>query len=112
MYYMPWSGMGEIPSSALSDAYKRLMATRAADLPLVADIVQLHFHEPAVFPAVLGSCETVVARFNPNIDLLREVVLRIVATLQQIIPPEHLAGSVIPLFEGLACRGRARRSIL
>lgn len=174
-------GMGEIPSSALSDAYKRLMAIRAADLPLVADIVQiaadndwksnsyaafllarpttwnpvdrglkayidvmrsfpqssasdiglwcstavfglcqsipvpmlpvaastlacwtvLHFHEPAVFSAVLGSCETVVARFNPNIDLLREVVLRVVATLQQIIPPEHLAGSVIPLFEGL-----------
>lgn len=174
-------GAGEIPSSAVSDAYQRLMAIRAADLPLLVDIVQiaadaewkpnsyaafllarpntwspvdrgltaymevmrsiaqpsgsdigvwcstavfglcqaivppmlpvaastiacwtvLHFHEPEVLPAVLDSCQAVLARFNPNIDLLREVVLRIIATLQQIIPPEHLAGSVIPLFEGL-----------
>jgi hypothetical protein len=174
-------GIGEVDSSAISDAYQRLMAIRAADLPLLADIVQiaaddgwkpnsyaafllarpvtwnpvdrglnaymsvmrslpqpsasdiglwcttaffglcqaiippmlpvaastvpcwtvLHFRDPEVLPAVLDRCQNVLARFNPNINLLREVVLRIVAILQQIVPPEHLAGSVIPLFQGL-----------
>jgi hypothetical protein len=74
----------------------------------------LHFREPEVLPVVVDTCQRVLARFNPNIDLLREVILRIVATLQQIIPPEHLAGSVIPLFQGLdeERRGKALKIFL
>ena len=76
-----------------------------AVLPIAASTIAswtvLHFHTPDVLPAVLDGCQNVLTRVNPNIDLLRDVILRIVATLQQIIPPEHLAGSVIPLFDGL-----------
>jgi nucleoside phosphorylase len=174
-------GTGEIQSSAVSDAYQRLMTIRASDLPLLDNILQiaaneewqpnsyaafllarpstwnpvdqglnaymgvmrslpqptatdisswcstavfglsqaivpavlpiaastiaswtvLHFHTADVLPAVIDGCQNVLTRVNPNIDLLREVIIRIVATLQQVIPSEHLAGSVIPLFEGL-----------
>jgi nucleoside phosphorylase len=175
-------GTGELDTAVISDAYQRLMAIRAADLPLLADVLQiaaddgwkpnsyaafllarpvtwnpvdrgldaymsvmkslpqqyaasdialwcstavfglcqtvvppmlpvaastlaswtvLHFREPEVLPAVVDACQRVLARFNPGVDLLREVVLRIVATLQQIMPSEHLSGSVLPLFQGL-----------
>ena len=174
-------GTGEFEPTVVSDAYRRLMAIHAADLPVLDDIIQiaaedswkptsyaafllarpviwhpldqgltaymdimkaasglatadvalwcstalfglcqaivppmlpiaastlaswtvLHLRDPDVLPAVLDTCQRVLAQFDPNIDLLREVVLRIIATLRQIIPPEHLSGYVIPLLQGL-----------
>jgi nucleoside phosphorylase len=74
-------------------------------LPVAASTIAswtvLHRRDPEVLPAVLKTCHRVLVQFDPNIDLLREVVLRIISTLRQVIPPEHLSGYVIPLLQGL-----------
>jgi nucleoside phosphorylase len=181
-------GTGEFEPTVISDAYRRLMAIHAADLPVaenilqiaaeaswkstsyaafllarpviwhpldqgltaymdimkaatglaIADVAQwcstalfglcqaidppmlpiaastlaswtvLHLSDPDVLPAVLDTCQRVLVQFDPKIDLLREVVLRIIATLRQIIPPEHLSGYVIPLLQGLDDERRSK----
>jgi hypothetical protein len=61
----------------------------------------LTVHQPDMLPRLLEVCSRVVVQFARDIDLLRQIVLRIVATLRQIVPEEHLGGAVLPLLQGL-----------
>lgn len=58
-------------------------------------------HQPDVLPNLLEVCPRVLVQFARDIDLLRQIVLRMVATLRQIVPEQHLGRYVLPLLQGL-----------
>lgn len=54
-----------------------------------------------LLPIALDVCAPVIAQFARDVDLLRQVVLRVVSTFRQLVPEQHLGSVVLPLFQGL-----------
>jgi hypothetical protein len=54
-----------------------------------------------VLPFLLASAEDLVARFDPNANVLKEVVANLTDTMSKAAPAELLPGSVLPLLAGL-----------
>ena len=68
----------------------------------------LELRDPGALPILLTSTENVVGQFTPGVDLLKEVVRCLVATITQVTPPELVAKIVLPLFSGLDPQTRTR----
>jgi nucleoside phosphorylase len=103
---MPHSDVADIAVWCGTAVFGLCQAVATAMVPVAASTLAswtvLELRKSDLLPAVLESCQRIVVQFAPDVDLLREVVLRIVTTLRQVGPAEHLAGTVIPLFQGLS----------
>jgi nucleoside phosphorylase len=81
------------------------LTTPVQTVPLAAGTLiawtSLELRRPETLPVLLAQAEGVVGQFVRGVDLLREVVQRLVATIRQVSPPELVAGVVLALLAGL-----------
>ena len=68
----------------------------------------LELRDPQALPILLEGTENVIRQFTRGADLLKEVERCLVATINQVTPPELVAQIVLPLFSGLDPATRTR----
>jgi hypothetical protein len=81
------------------------LTTPLQTVPLAAGTLMawtaLELRLPETLPILLAGADRVVGQFVRGVDLLKEVVQRLVATIRQVSPPELFAGVVLALLAGL-----------
>jgi len=68
----------------------------------------LTVHQSDLLPNLLETCPPIINQFAGETDLLRDIVMRIVDTLRQVVSAKHLGAAVLPLLEGLDKERRTR----
>jgi hypothetical protein len=61
----------------------------------------LELHRAELLPFLLDTAERVAGHFARDVDVLKEVVYRLVATIRQVTPPQLVAPTVMSLLGGL-----------
>lgn len=82
-----------------------LIADPSAAPALAAGLVVwtlLELRDPAILPSLLANARYIVAQFVRGVDLIREIVQRLVKTVRQVAAlPEAVASTVLSLLSGL-----------
>jgi hypothetical protein len=61
----------------------------------------LELDRPDILPALLAEAELVVRQFLPDVDLVKEVVQRLVITVRQVTPPDLVPHVILSVLAGL-----------
>jgi hypothetical protein len=103
---LPEQKPGEVAGWCCNALFGLCLVMPPHTVPLAAGTLvtwtTFELRNPDALPVLLANTERVVGQFLRGVDLLKEVVQRLVTTIRKVTPPELVASSVLGLLAGLS----------